>query len=64
MVWKKISETRHEAVGTHGKFIIERSKGLWWSRWWNETSMFRMPPKRKLSEAKEMCEENIHWEDR
>ena len=62
MQWKALSSTVWEAEGKFGKFRIERAKGKFWSRYASADTAFKMPPKAKLSEAKEMCENNDYWE--
>ncbi len=63
MGWKQLTSTKWEAAGRLGKFIIERSRGKFWSHYASEDVAFKMPPKSKLSEAKGMCENNEYWED-
>lgn len=65
MIWKKLSNKEWRAVGERGTFFIERSCGLYWARYILKSGFtaFRMPPKRRVSEAKAMCEENAHWEE-
>lgn len=62
MQWKQISSTEWEAEGEDGKFRIERSRGKFWARYASNDTAFKMPPKDKLSQAKEMCENNDYWE--
>ena len=64
MQWVQTSSTKWEAVGEDGAFYIERSRGLFWGRYSSEKNgkSFKMKPKKKLSEAKEQCEDNFYWE--
>lgn len=63
MQWKQLSSSVWEAEGEDGKFRIERFRGRFWARYGSERyAPFNMPPKDKLSGAKEMCENNDYWE--
>ena len=62
MVWKLLSSTICEAEGRDGTFRIERSRGWFWSRYSSADMSFKLPPKKKLAEAKAMCENNEYWE--
>lgn len=62
MKWQKTSARVWRAVGKDGSFIITQSGKIFWSKYVSATRTFAMPPQRKISEAKEMCEENHHWE--
>lgn len=62
MSWKQVSSSEWEAIGKYGVFKIERSGREFWASYASEDTSFRMPPKRKLSAAKEMCENNDNWE--
>lgn len=62
MQWKQPKSSEWVAEGKDGKFVIERSRGKFWARYCSEDCTFKMPPKSKLSEAKEMCENNVYWE--
>ena len=63
MTWKQLSGTEWEAKGKYGVFKIERACGKFWARYASSDTAFKMPPKDKLSEAKDMCERNANWED-
>lgn len=58
MQWKQLSSSVWEAEGEDGK----RSRGKFWARCASSDTAFKMPPKDKLSGAKEMCENNDYWE--
>ncbi len=62
MKWVQITSTKWEAVGAEGAFYIERSCGLFWSRYVSKAKTFKNHPKKTLKEAKEFCEENAYWE--
>lgn len=64
MKWEQVSSTKWEAFGEDGAFYIERSRGLFWGRYSSAKNgkSFKMKPTKKLSEAKELCEENFYWE--
>ena len=62
MSWAQPKSTMWVAEGKGGKFVIERSRGKFWAHYFSEDCAFKMPPKSKLSEAKEMCENNDYWE--
>lgn len=53
MQWKQPKSSEWVAEGKSGKF---------WARYCSEDFSFKMPPKAKLSDAKEMCENNEYWE--
>lgn len=65
MIWKKIANRCWQAQGKRGVFTIEQSGKLFWARYCSVKGFksFKMPPKQKLSEAKEMCQDNANWED-
>lgn len=63
MQWRQLSSSSWEAAGRFGKFLIERSRGKFWARYSSSDTAFKMPPKVKLIEAKNMCENNEYWED-
>lgn len=65
MEWKKIANRQWLADGHKGYFFIEQSSNLFWSRYKSITATitFKMPPKKKLREAKTMCELNSYWEN-
>ncbi len=65
MKWKKLSNREWCAEGARGRFFIEKSCGAFWSRYIlnNGITVFRMPPKQRVSEAKTMCEDNAYWEE-
>lgn len=62
MKWQKTSARVWRAVGKDGSFVITQSGKMFWSQYISEARSFKMPPKGKISEAKEMCEENCNWE--
>ena len=62
MKWKQVSSTLWIAEGRRGKFRIERNKGKFWARYESADKNFSMPPQSKLSEAKEICSDNLYWE--
>lgn len=63
MQWSQLSSSEWEAKGKDSMFRIKRFKGQFWSRYDSEIyEPFNLPPKSKLSEAKEMCENNEYWE--
>lgn len=64
MQWKQLSSTSWEAVGRFGKFLIERSGGKFWARYSSSDTAFKMPPRSRLSEAKDFCERNEYWEEK
>lgn len=63
MTWEKIDNKTWKAQGKDGVFMIERGSGMFWARYASDKKCFKMPPKKKLSEAKAMCEENQYWEE-
>ena len=62
MEWKQLSSTVWEAEGKYGKFRIERSCNKFWSHYASSDTAFKLPPKSKLTDAKQMCEDNEYWE--
>ena len=62
MKWTQISSNEWEARGKFGVFNVKRAKGKWWAHYASADTAFKMPPKGKLIEAKEMCEDNANWE--
>ena len=62
MTWVQLSSSAWEAVGSDGKFRIERSKGKFWPKYASRDTAFNLPPRSSLSEAKELCQDNLHWE--
>lgn len=62
MKWNKTSNRVWRAVGSDGSFVITQSGKRFWSQYISDAKSFKMPPKAKLSEAKEMCEESYYWE--
>ncbi len=65
MKWEKASSSEWKAAGKFGAFFIKKSCGKFWPRYVSSSgrNMFRMPPCNKLTEAKNMCEDNDYWED-
>lgn len=62
MKWERVSDKLCKAVGEEGTFFIERGRGFYWARYISQRRVFRLPPKKKVSEAKAMCEGNAYWE--
>ena len=62
MSWAQLNSTEWYAKGKDGMFLIERRGDKFWAHYYSEDCAFKMPPKSKLSEAKEMCENNEYWE--
>lgn len=63
MTWKKTSNRVWTAKGDDGTFIIEQSRKLFWATYVSKKNKtFRLPPTKKLSLAKEMCQDNAYWE--
>ena len=62
MKWVPNKSIEWVAEGKDGKFVIERSCGMFWARYCCDSFSFKMPPKLKLSEAKSMCDNNEYWE--
>ncbi len=63
MKWHKTSNRVWSAIGEDGTFIIEQQRKLFWATYVSKKNKcFRFPPTKKLSVAKEMCQDNAYWE--
>ena len=62
MDWEKIG-TQWIAKRESGRFIINRSKGLYWAKYESSYTVFRLPPNKSIKQAKKICEENFYWDE-
>lgn len=63
MKWERTSDKLWRAIGKNGSFLISKSNGMYWAQYISNGKSFKMPPRRNLSVAKTMCEDNDYWED-
>lgn len=64
MKWERESSTTAMAVGEFGTFRITRQGGMYWGRYHGKDNRhFKLPPRRLISQAKELCRENYFWEE-
>jgi len=67
MKWVKKTSTNQIASGKMGSFCIHKSRDLWWANYipadGSGRKTFKMPPRDTLREIKELCEDNVYWEE-
>lgn len=70
MNWEKTKSTEWRAAGKRGTFEIQKSVrgGIvrFWGKYYSRPPIkkrFNMPPCGTISEAKELCEDSIYWEE-
>lgn len=65
MKWLKKAHDWWLAQGEFVKFSIYRERGMW--KGYYETTdgktFRRLPLRKTVKEMKELCENNVHWED-
>lgn len=61
MIWRK-KGVLWIAQGKNGKFIIRQLHRTYKGRYEGKEKCFNLPPKKKISEMKTLCRENIYWE--
>lgn len=62
MKWQKTGKRNWEAKGIKGTFYISLRNCLFFIRYSTATSTVRLQTKRKLDDAKVLCEQSEYWE--
>lgn len=61
MTWVKLGK-EWVAQGEYGKFIINKSRGLYYAKYESDVINFNFPPSKFIKKLKEMCQDNFYWE--
>ncbi|MDE7438946.1 MAG: hypothetical protein K2N23_00295 [Clostridia bacterium] len=65
MKWKKRASDWWWAQGKFVVFSLFREHGVWKGYCkLSDGKCFNLPWRRSLNEMKELCENNVHWEDK
>ena len=62
MQWIKNKST-YTAQGELGKFVVQKSRNVYFAKYISADKSFNLPPSQSLKEIKETCESNFYWED-